>query len=111
MASRNLHKKLLLRIMRAPMSFFDTTPLGRIVNRFSKDVEVVDSLIPLNSEDYVYCLLGVIFTLVVVSRRSMTKAITYLSSIIILADLHKHADFRSSYYSSRRTFLEVLHYK
>jgi ABC-type multidrug transport system fused ATPase/permease subunit len=101
MASRNLHKKLLLRIMRAPMSFFDTTPLGRIVNRFSKDVEVVDSVIPVNSEGYVYCLLSVIFTLIVVSRSSMTKAIKCFSSVFILADLHKHADLRSSHHSSR----------
>ena len=45
-ASRRLHKKMLTRVMMSPMSFFDTTPLGRIVNRFGKDVDVCDNTLP-----------------------------------------------------------------
>ncbi|KAF7327422.1 ABC transporter protein [Mycena kentingensis (nom. inval.)] len=42
-ASQNLHRGALKRIIYAPMSFFDTTPLGRIMHRFTKDVDTIDS--------------------------------------------------------------------
>ncbi|KAL1925554.1 uncharacterized protein VTP21DRAFT_437 [Calcarisporiella thermophila] len=41
-ASRILHHRLLVRVMNAPLRFFDTTPIGRIVNRFSKDMQTID---------------------------------------------------------------------
>ena len=46
MASRRLHWALLLNILHSPMAFFETTPLGRIVNRFSKDMDMVDDRVP-----------------------------------------------------------------
>ncbi|KAL6250213.1 ATP-binding cassette transporter yor1 [Rhinocladiella similis] len=42
-ASKALLQKAMTRVLRAPMSFFDTTPLGRITNRFSKDVDSMDN--------------------------------------------------------------------
>jgi ABC-type multidrug transport system fused ATPase/permease subunit len=42
-ASKKMLSEAITRALRAPMSFFDTTPLGRITNRFSRDVDVMDN--------------------------------------------------------------------
>ncbi|CAG7989790.1 unnamed protein product [Penicillium salamii] len=42
-ASKTMLHRAMNRVLRAPMSFFDTTPLGRITNRFSRDIQVMDN--------------------------------------------------------------------
>lgn len=42
-SAKNLNIKAMKRIMYAPMSFFDTTPMGRILNRFTKDTDALDN--------------------------------------------------------------------
>lgn len=65
-ASKNLHSPLIHNLMRSPMSFYDTTPLGRILNRCAKDIETVDMLLPMNFRYLVMCVLQVLFTLIVI---------------------------------------------
>ena len=44
-ASRRLHRDAIYRILHAPMSFFETTHIGRIMNRFSKDIDTMDNML------------------------------------------------------------------
>jgi ATP-binding cassette, subfamily C (CFTR/MRP), member 4 len=45
-ASRQLHDQMAQAMIRAPIAFFDTNPLGRILNRFSADVGILDDQLP-----------------------------------------------------------------
>uniref|UniRef100_A0A7E4ZTZ1 Multidrug resistance-associated protein 1 n=1 Tax=Panagrellus redivivus TaxID=6233 RepID=A0A7E4ZTZ1_PANRE len=66
-ASINLHHPVLRNILRAPMSFFDTTPIGRILNRLAKDIEVIDMRLPLNFRYFANCMVQVAFTFIIIS--------------------------------------------
>ncbi len=66
-ASHILHENLMTNILRAPMSFYDTTPLGRIVNRFSRDVDVLDVNIPLTTRIWLGTMSAVITTIIIIS--------------------------------------------
>ncbi|KAK3724345.1 hypothetical protein QZH41_010856, partial [Actinostola sp. cb2023] len=66
-ASRLLHDNLLVNILRSPMSYFESTPLGRIVNRFSKDMFVIDDTIPRTLSTFWRCLFEVVSSIFVIS--------------------------------------------
>ncbi|KAG0148314.1 hypothetical protein CROQUDRAFT_669974 [Cronartium quercuum f. sp. fusiforme G11] len=42
-ASKNMHFGAFQSVLRAPLSFLDTTPLGRVLSRFSKDIDTIDN--------------------------------------------------------------------
>ncbi|XP_022900245.2 multidrug resistance-associated protein 1 isoform X2 [Onthophagus taurus] len=66
--ARNMHNYILRNVMRAPCpSFFDVTPLGRVLNRFSKDIEILDNELPMTWRGWTTCLFSVIATLFVIS--------------------------------------------
>lgn len=45
-SSKHLHDKMLKAVLHTPVQFFDTNPYGRIQNRFSKDIGIIDDYLP-----------------------------------------------------------------
>ena len=96
-ASKVLFRDLLLVVLHAPMSFFDTTPVGRIVNRFSKDVYTVDEQLMSTLRTYLQTLFNVISTVVVIS------AITPIFTVCLVPIIVYYA-IEQAYFTVRALF-------
>ncbi|NXX44346.1 MRP3 protein, partial [Tricholaema leucomelas] len=73
-AARTLHAVLLDNKFQTPQSFYDTTPTGRIINRFSKDIYIIDEVIP----QTVLMALGTFFN-------SLSTLVVILASTLLFA--------------------------
>ncbi|KAK7893415.1 hypothetical protein WMY93_022567 [Mugilogobius chulae] len=51
-SSQSLHNSMFSAVLRCPVRFFDINPIGRILNRFSKDIGQMDSVLPITFEDF-----------------------------------------------------------
>jgi ABC-type multidrug transport system fused ATPase/permease subunit len=97
-ASKQLHYGMLSRIIRAPTAFFDITPMGRIVNRFAKELDLIDKVLPYQLFQYI----NSIFTLLAVLA-SMAFASPYFL-IAIAAVIVGYYFFQWNF---RKTFVET----
>ena len=59
-AARTTHEKLLKSTLLASCAWFDSTPIGRIINRFSQDITTIDSSTMVYLVDFLDCLLGIL---------------------------------------------------
>jgi ABC-type multidrug transport system fused ATPase/permease subunit len=84
-AGQKLHWIILIGVLHAPMSFFDTTPIGRIINRFSKDIDAVDSILPQAFSESSITLITVVATLVILIYGSWFVIIELIPLALLFA--------------------------
>ncbi|KAI0422139.1 ABC transporter family protein [Xylaria grammica] len=95
-ASKTLLRQAVTRTLRAPMSFFDTTPLGRITNRFSRDVDVMDNNLTDAIRMYFLTMVTVIsvFALIIAFFHYFAIALVPLTIIFVFAASYYRASAR-----------------
>ncbi|XP_069171929.1 multidrug resistance-associated protein 1 isoform X6 [Procambarus clarkii] len=82
-AARKLHTDLLQHVLRLPMSFFDTNPLGRLINRFGKDVDTLDNVLPFTIRSWLVCFFTVLATFVVIISATPEFVLVMIPTMII----------------------------
>ncbi|KAI9343057.1 hypothetical protein DFJ73DRAFT_842085 [Zopfochytrium polystomum] len=66
-AGRSIHKRMLGSILGSPLRFFEVTPLGRIVNRFSKDLSSLDFEVGPSAGNMMYQMIMLLFVVGTIS--------------------------------------------
>ncbi|MGH0118924.1 UNVERIFIED_CONTAM: hypothetical protein FKN15_054918 [Acipenser sinensis] len=59
-SAQTLHNQMFQSILRTPVRFFDINPIGRILNRFSKDIGQLDNLLALTFADFIQIFLQIV---------------------------------------------------
>uniref|UniRef100_A0A8D3DKG1 ABC-type glutathione-S-conjugate transporter n=1 Tax=Scophthalmus maximus TaxID=52904 RepID=A0A8D3DKG1_SCOMX len=90
-ASRHLHMDLLNNVLHSPMSFFECTPSGNLLNRFAKEIDAIDCMVP----DGLKMMLSYVFKLMEVCIIVMMA--TPFAAVIILPLAFLYAFVQSFY--------------
>ena len=81
-AASRIHHVVLARVLRAPKAFFDTTPLGMLVNLFSKDLDTLDEMLPVSLTGLAKCI-TIVSTAVIVSAVAAPAALVCLPIVVV----------------------------
>lgn len=100
-AAKVYHRKLLVSILRSTLHFFESTPIGRIINRFSRDIELLETSIPDSFKICMFCLSNILHTFIILAYTTPFSLLLILPSTIIyifIQVVHIHILFNNRKY-------------
>ncbi|KAI8906011.1 P-loop containing nucleoside triphosphate hydrolase protein [Gorgonomyces haynaldii] len=83
-ASQKIHDQALKELFSAPIAFFDSTPLGRITSRFSRDIDTLDNLLPESLRTFVFTSTFILSNFVLISINAYYFVIPLVPVLICL---------------------------
>ncbi|XP_035380969.1 multidrug resistance-associated protein 4 isoform X3 [Electrophorus electricus] len=89
-SAQTLHNRMFSCILRTPVRFFDINPIGRILNRFSKDIGHVDSLMPWTFVDFIQVFLLILGTIAVAASVMPWILLPVLPLLIVFLFLRRY---------------------
>ncbi|CAG2183077.1 unnamed protein product, partial [Oppiella nova] len=90
-ASVNLHNSIFSRLLRAPIAVFNNNPIGQMLNRFSKDMGIVDEMLPTTGYDFNFSLfetIGIIITVATVNVYLIIPGIFLIILMVIVRGIY-----------------------
>ncbi|MCD7449573.1 hypothetical protein HAX54_000637 [Datura stramonium] len=100
-SSKSIFTKLLTSIFRAPMSFYDSTPLGRILSRLSSDLSVLDLDMSFRFSQAVSSTLTTYFSL------GILAALTWPILIVIIPTIYMTVILQRFYFASAKELMRI----
>ncbi|XP_057446123.1 ABC transporter C family member 10-like [Lotus japonicus] len=100
-SSKSLFSQLMNSLFRAPMSFYDSTPLGRILSRVSADLSIVDLDLPLNLSYAVGGIISYYADLIVLTATTWQLLFISIPMVYIVMRLQRY------YYPCAKEFMRM----
>ncbi|KAK7049860.1 hypothetical protein VNI00_005290 [Paramarasmius palmivorus] len=97
-ASYSMFRTALHKVLKSPVAFFDTTPMGRVLSRLSKDQDTLDTLLPLNMLTFLFIVFSVLGTVALVFYTLPLLGVIFAPMVVIYY-------FMALFY--RRTSVEI----
>uniref|UniRef100_A0A8C7R1C3 Cystic fibrosis transmembrane conductance regulator n=1 Tax=Oncorhynchus mykiss TaxID=8022 RepID=A0A8C7R1C3_ONCMY len=89
-AAQSLHNRMFNSILRTPVRFFDINPIGRVLNRFSKDIGQLDAALPWTFVDFIQIFLQIIGVIAVAASVIPWILIPLVPLVIVFLFLRRY---------------------